>query len=126
MTVMLAGVLMMTAGTLAALPMPVVATLGAISVAVFGFGLWAPNMMTLCADAFPPHLVGSATGLSGVGAGVGGMAYTLMTGWSIDRFGYGPVFVTSGLFPLVAFTVLFSLLNVRPPTAAVGTVEAAP
>ncbi|NJO35368.1 MAG: hypothetical protein HC869_22050 [Rhodospirillales bacterium] len=44
-----------------------------ISTAMFGFGFWAPNMMSLCADAFPRNAVGSVVGLSGMGAGVGGM-----------------------------------------------------
>lgn len=110
--VMFAGVVMMTAGIAAALPLPVPAVLAAISLTVFGFGFWAPNLMTLCADVFPGHLVGSATGLTGVGAGVGGMMFTLLAGWTIDHFGYRPVFLAGGVMPLVAFTVLAMLVGV--------------
>jgi MFS transporter, ACS family, hexuronate transporter len=115
--VMLAGMLLMAAGVIAAAPIPVAASVTAICVAVFGFGLWAPNMMSLCADAFPPDRVGSVTGLSGIGAGVGGMAYTLFTGWALDRFGYAPVFATAGVFPLIAFAVLYVLLDRRTALA---------
>jgi ACS family hexuronate transporter-like MFS transporter len=111
LTVMLGGVLLMTAGVVAAYPAHVWISIAAICIAVFGFGLWAPNVMSLCADAFPPDRVGSVTGLTGVGAGVGGMAYTLFTGWTIDRAGYAPVFVTAGVFPLVAFLIVYGLLD---------------
>lgn len=109
--VMLTGVIVMLAGAVAAFEVPVAVALGSISLAVLGFGLWAPNMMSLCADAFPRHMVGSITGLSGVGAGLGGMVYTLYTGWALDRFGYAPIFVTSSLLPLVAFAILHALLE---------------
>jgi ACS family hexuronate transporter-like MFS transporter len=122
--VMFAGMLLMTAGVIAAAPMHIAVSVTAICVAVFGFGLWAPNMMSLCADAFPADRVGSVTGLTGIGAGFGGMAYTLFTGWALDRFGYTPVFATAGVFPLIAFAVLYALLDRRPRstlTTAGGT-----
>lgn len=105
--VMLAGVLIMTCGGVAALPVHVAVALTAISLAVFGFGLWAPNMMSLFADAFPPHLAGSVTGLSGIGSGMGGVAYTLAVGWMLDRFGFGPVFVSAATIPLLAGGTLY-------------------
>ena len=77
MTVMRAGAVLMTAGAIAAVPLPIAWAMVAISVAIFGFGLWAANMMSLCADAFPSGQAGSVTGLTGVGAGIGGMVYTL-------------------------------------------------
>lgn len=120
MAVMLAGVLLMTFGVVGGFPVSVGVAIAVISVAVFGFGLWAPNMMSLGADAFPRH-AGSVTGLSGMGAGIGGMIYTLMTGWLLDAFGYGPVFIASGLAPLVAFALLYRLFELPP---AAGAAEA--
>lgn len=111
LTSMLAGVILMTAGVLAAYPIHIAASIAVISVAAFGFGLWAPNMMSLCADGFPSHLVGSVTGLTGVGAGVGGMVFTLSTGWMLDHFGYAPVFVAAGTSPLLAYATLHVLLG---------------
>ncbi len=115
LTIMAAGVLCMVTGVIAAMPLHVAVTLAAISIAVFGFGLWAPNMMTLCGETAPRGRIGSVTGLSGVGAGVGGMISTLGTGWAVDRVGYGPVFLTAGISPIVAFSLLYLLLN--PPTS---------
>jgi MFS transporter, ACS family, hexuronate transporter len=122
LTIMLTGMMLMATGVVAAAPIDVWISLTAICVAVFGFGLWAPNMMSLCADAFPHDRVGSVTGLSGIGAGVGGMAYTLFTGWTLDRFGYAPVFVTAGVFPLLAFAVLYLLLDRSGAPKLAGTV----
>ena len=109
--VMAAGMIMMTPGALAAFPFPILVTFTGISVATFGFGLWAPNMMSLCGEAFPREAVGSVTGLSGMGAGLGGLALTLGTGWLVDHFGYSPVFVLVGTMPLVAIVVLYTLLE---------------
>ena len=114
MSVMRAGAILMAAGALAALPFHVVFSMAAITVAVFGFGLWATNMMSLCADAFPSKQVGLVTGMTGIGAGLGGMIYTLLVGWMVDRFGYAPVFVLSGVLPLIAAALLYGLLDPRP------------
>jgi ACS family hexuronate transporter-like MFS transporter len=113
LTVMRAGGLFMTSGVAAAFPLHVALTLTAISVAVFGFGLWAPNMMTLCGETAPNGRIGAVTGLSGLGAGVGGMIFTLGTGWAIDRVGYAPLFVAAGVSPLIALTLLHTLLDTR-------------
>ena len=109
--VMSAGMIMMSAGAVAAFPFPIPVTFTGISVATFGFGLWAPNMMSLCGEAFPRDAVGSVTGLSGMGAGLGGLALTLSTGWLVDHFGYSPVFILVGTMPLVAILVLYTLLE---------------
>jgi ACS family hexuronate transporter-like MFS transporter len=109
--VMAAGALLMVPGVAAAFELPVGMIFLAISIATLGFGLWAPNMMTLHADAFPNQVVGSVTGLSGVGAGLGGIAFTMWTGWVVDNFGFGPVFVAVGIIPLLAFAVLYSLFD---------------
>ena len=111
LTVMLIGMIIMTAGLLAAFPFPVFIVFSGISLATFGFGLWAPNMMSLCGEVFPKNVIGSVTGLSGMGAGLGGVAVMLATGWMVDQFGYTPVFVTVSAMPLLAFAILYILLT---------------
>ena len=118
LAVMLTGMLLMTAGILAAFELHIVIIFAGISTAMLGFGLWAPNMMSLCADAFPRDSVGSVVGLGGMGAGVGGMVFTMATGWALDHYGYAPVFVAAGVIPLLAFGVLFTLLQRPKATAA--------
>lgn len=118
LAVMLTGMLLMTAGILAAFELDIVIIFAGISTAMLGFGLWAPNMMSLCADAFPRDSVGSVVGLGGMGAGLGGMVFTMATGWTLDHYGYAPVFVAAGAIPLLAFGVLFTLLRRPKATAA--------
>jgi ACS family hexuronate transporter-like MFS transporter len=111
LAIMLIGMLLMTPGILAAFELDIVIIFAGISSAMFGFGFWAPNMMSLCADAFPRSAVGSVVGLSGMGAGVGGMLFTMLIGWTLDRYGYSPVFIAAGTIPLLAFVVLFVVLE---------------
>lgn len=111
LAIMLIGMLLMTPGILAAFELDIVIIFAGISSAMFGFGFWAPNMMSLCADAFPRNAVGSVVGLSGMGAGVGGMLFTMLIGWTLDRYGYSPVFIAAGVIPLLAFVVLFVVLE---------------
>lgn len=125
LTVMLIGMLLMAAGISAAFELDIVIIFTGISTAMLGFGLWAPNMMSLCADAFPRDSVGSVVGLGGMGAGAGGMVFTMLTGWTLDHYGYTPVFIAAGVIPLLAFGVLFTLLD-RPKATAQTAVEASP
>jgi ACS family hexuronate transporter-like MFS transporter len=118
LTVMLIGMLLMTAGISAAFDLGITIIFIGISTAMLGFGLWAPNMMSLCADAFPRDSVGSVVGLGGMGAGAGGMVFTMATGWTLDTYGYAPVFIAAGAIPLLAFAVLFTLLE-RPKASTV-------
>ncbi|HEY5755930.1 MAG TPA: MFS transporter [Steroidobacter sp.] len=122
LTVMLIGMLLMTAGILAAFDFSITIIFAGISTAMLGFGLWAPNMMSLCADAFPRDSVGSVVGLGGMGAGAGGMVFTMATGWTLDTYGYAPVFIAAGAIPLLAFAVLFTLLE-RPKASATNLVR---
>ena len=114
LTIMLIGMLLMVAGIVAAFDVGIYIIFTGISAALFGFGLWAPNMMSLCADVFPSKAVGSVVGLSGMGAGLGGMVFTMLTGWMLDHYGYAPVFIAAGVIPLLAFVVLFLLLTREP------------
>ncbi len=70
-------------------------------------------MMSICGEAFPREAVGSVTGLSGVGAGVGGLTFTLATGWLVDHVGFPPVFMLAATMPLCAIAVLYMLLDKR-------------
>ena len=129
LTIMVIGVLLMVPGVAAAFPVNMVVVFAGISSAMFGFGLWAPNMMSLCADAFPRNAVATVVGLSGMGAGVGGMIFTMATGWTLDHFGFAPVFIAAGTIPLLAFFVLFAVFKrdaaVLRPVALPAAAESA-
>jgi ACS family hexuronate transporter-like MFS transporter len=81
-----------------------------IGIVMFGFQAWINNVQTMPSDFFPESVVASVAGLGGVGAGIGAILFTLMTGYVVDRLhSYTPILVTAGLLPVLGTTILFVL-----------------
>jgi len=59
---------------------------------LFGYSTWAANLLSLPADLFPSNEVARVTGLCGTAGAIGGMLFTLATGWLVQHWSYGPVF----------------------------------
>jgi len=55
-------------------------------------------------------VVASVSGLSGAGAGVGGIAFTWITGKVVDTTSYEPIFIAAGVMPLFALGLVFVLI----------------
>ncbi|MEY4237421.1 MAG: hypothetical protein RL339_22 [Pseudomonadota bacterium] len=94
------------------------ATSPGVAIALFCIGGFAHQMLngaliTLCADVFDSRTVGTASGMAGTSAWVGGMLFTLLIGQSADEFGYNPLFVALAGLDLVAAAVLWALLKSR-------------
>jgi len=92
------------------------ATSPGVAIALFCVGGFAHQMLngaliTLCADVFDSRTVGTASGMAGTAAWVGGMLFTLLIGQSADQFGYNPLFVALAALDLVAAVVLWGLLR---------------
>lgn len=85
----------------------------AISVVTFGYSCWAANVLTLPADAFESGAVGTAAGLCGSAAGVGGMISTLTIGWVVDRWSYAPAFVAAAVAPVIAASLVLYFVRRR-------------
>ena len=64
---------------------------------------------------FPKNAVGSVYGLASMGAGFGGMVFTLITGWVVEHYSYTPVFFGFGIMPLICATILWALLGPLTP-----------
>ena len=110
LTVMLCAALFMVSAIPAALSSSVVGLMVLISFATFGHGCWFSNVLTMPSDIAPRKLVASVYGISGMGGGLGGILFTELTGFVVDRFHtFTPVFVIAGLSPLVATGVLWLL-----------------
>ncbi len=90
--------------------------LALICVALWGYASWSTMGLTLPSDLFPEDVVATVTGLSGLAAGLGGAAFTLMVGATVDKFSYGPAFLAAGLLPVAATVCL--LLLIKPEPAA--------
>lgn len=94
------------------------ATSPAMAIALFCVGGFAHQMLngaliTLCTDVFDSRTVGTASGMAGTSAWVGGMLFTLLIGQSADQFGYNPLFVALAALDLVGAAVLWALLRER-------------
>jgi MFS transporter, ACS family, hexuronate transporter len=99
------------AGIPAARVHSVYAALALICVALWGYASWSTMGLTLPSDLFPQDVVATVTGLSGLAAGIAGIAFTFVVGITVDRFSYGPAFLVAGLLPIAATAFLFMLIR---------------
>jgi ACS family hexuronate transporter-like MFS transporter len=77
-----------------------------VSVVLLGYTSWASNMLSLPIDLFGSHEVGQVTGLTGTAGAIGGMAFTLLTGWLASNVSYKLVFVVgSGMIICAAIVI---------------------
>lgn len=93
-----------------------------VAIILFCVGGFAHQMLngaliTLCSDLFDTRTVGTASGMAGSAAWIGGMMFTFAIGKSADTFGYNPLFVALAALDLVAVAVLWSLLRRKPAAA---------
>jgi MFS transporter, ACS family, hexuronate transporter len=115
--VMGASAVAMMAGIPAVQAPGATAALVLISTVTMAYSVWAANVLTLPADMFPQQVVASISGLSGTGAALGGMMFTLLIGAVVDRLSYTPVFVMAGLMPLAAAAFIIAGCKERAQTA---------
>ena len=100
------------------------ATSPGMAIALFCVGGFAHQMLngalvTLCSDLFDSKAVGTATGMAGSAAWIGGMLFTFAIGKSADTFGYDPLFIALAALDLLGAVVLWLLL--RRPAQAPGS-----
>jgi len=109
-TILALGALGMFAGVPAGFATHAGVCLGLIAVATLAYSAWGTMMLTLPADLFGSRTVTSVSGLSGMGAGAGGIAFTWAIGMVVDKFSYQPVFIAAGVMPLVALLLVQILI----------------
>jgi len=113
---------LMAAGIPAVLAQQAWFSIGLVSIAMMGYTGATANMLALPADVFPKGTVASVYGLASMGAGFGGMLFTLITGWVVDRYSYTPVFLGFGVLPFLCAAILWvftgPLVRSRPPSLA--------
>lgn len=100
---------LMTSAIPAVLATNVFLSIGLVSIATFGYSGALANMLAMPADHFPGSTVGSVWGIASMGAGFGGMVFSLVTGWVVDHYSYVPVFVGFGILPLIAAAIIWYL-----------------
>jgi MFS transporter, ACS family, hexuronate transporter len=94
----------------------------AVCFLVFGHCVWGANVLTLPADLFHANEVATASGFSGMGGAISGIAAAFTTGYVVMRYSYGPIFLLAGLVHPLAVTLIFWLLPDRyfRPVSAVA------
>jgi ACS family hexuronate transporter-like MFS transporter len=80
-----------------------------ISVATFGYCGALANLLAMPGDVFPKEAVASSWGFASMGSGFGGMVFSLITGWLVERYSFRPVFVLFGVLPLIAAWLVWTL-----------------
>jgi ACS family hexuronate transporter-like MFS transporter len=113
----------MLAGIPAALVSDPLSALAYICVALLGYASWSTMGLTLPSDLFPSDVVGSVTGLSGLGAGLVSTLFTLAVGLLVDRISYVPAFVIAALAPVLATASVLFLIrrNAEPALAGISS-----
>jgi MFS transporter, ACS family, hexuronate transporter len=107
----------MLAGIPAASVSNTYAALALVCLALWGYASWSTMGLTLPSDLFPPEVVATVTGLSGLAAGLVGAVFTYLVGLSADRVSYKPAFVAAGLLPLAATAAVLLLAHGRSAPA---------
>jgi MFS transporter, ACS family, hexuronate transporter len=80
-----------------------------ISIATFGHTGSLANLLAIPADVFPKGAVASVWGFASMESGFGGMIFSLVTGWMVDRYSSPPAFVLFGIILLVPAASVWTL-----------------
>jgi ACS family hexuronate transporter-like MFS transporter len=114
---MIAGASLMLLGIRAFLAQNKFVAVAWICIVLFGYSSWAANIVSLGTDLFASDEVARVTGISGTAGAIGGMIFTLVTGWLVQSGSYGMVFaLASGMIVCAATAVVY--LVPRPNPAA--------
>ena len=87
------------------------------SIAMMGYTGALASMLAIPGDVFPNHAVASVYGIASMGSGFGGMVFTLITGWAVDRYSFTPVFFGFAFLPLICALILWTLAGPLRRTA---------
>ncbi len=66
----------------------------------------AANLFALPADLYPPAVVGTSWGWFGAIGALGGACFNYAAGWTIELYGYSPVFIAVGATQLLSAIVI--------------------
>jgi MFS transporter, ACS family, hexuronate transporter len=80
-----------------------------ISIATFGYSGALANLLAIPGDAFPKGALASVWGFASTGSGFGGMVFSLITGWLVDRYSFQSAFIVFGLIPIFAAWLVWTL-----------------
>jgi ACS family hexuronate transporter-like MFS transporter len=108
---MLPCALLMPLSVLIALTPSAAVAIVLICVVTFSHMAWKTALATMTNDIYPPHVVGSVSGMIAFGSGLGGTLFTSLTGFVVQNFSYTWIFVVMGFLHPVAYVLVRSLLK---------------
>jgi ACS family hexuronate transporter-like MFS transporter len=77
--------------------------LALICAVTFAHMAWKTNLQTVTNDIFPAATIGSVSGMIAFGSGLGGSAFTWLTGWVVQHFSYDAIFIIMGTLHPAAY-----------------------
>jgi ACS family hexuronate transporter-like MFS transporter len=81
--------------------------IGLLSLAAAAHQGWSANLFTTVSDMFPKSIVGTVVGIGGMAGAVGGVLFSLSTGWVLQiTHSYAPLFAASGSAYLLGWLLL--------------------
>lgn len=80
-----------------------------VSIATFGYCGAAANLLAIPGDVFSKGTVASIWGFASMGSGLGGMVFSLVTGWLVEHYSFRPAFILFGVIPLIAAWLVWTL-----------------
>jgi len=116
---MVAGAICMLAGAPAFASQTTPAFLTWASIAVFGHGVWATNVISIPADIAPRANVGTVYGVTAFCGAMSALVFTQLVGFLVDtQHSYETAFALSAALPIVAAVVLLAIPGEVRPLAA--------
>ena len=86
------------------------AVVAAMSIMMFSTMAWMVNLSTIPVDVFQKRIVGTAVGLTTVGAVLGQLIFTWCIGEIVQRYSYGPLFFIMSALPPLAYGAIRAIL----------------
>ncbi len=109
--VMLFSALLMPLGMIVAFVESNVVAILAICVITFAHMSWKTNQMTMTNDIYPTAIVGSVSGLVGLGSSLSSVLATGMTGFVVEHYSYATIFIVMSFLHPVAYLLLQALVR---------------
>lgn len=82
-----------------------------ICIVTFSHMAWKTNLITINNDIYPVRIVASVAGIIAFGSGVGGTLFTSLTGYIVQHFSYGVIFIIMGFLHPAAYVVIRLLVR---------------
>ncbi len=124
--VMLFSALLMPLGMVVAWTESSVVAIAAICLITFAHMSWKTNQMTMTNDIYPTAIVGSVSGLVGLGSSLSSVLATGAVGYVVEHYSYATIFIVMSFLHPLAYLLLRALIKGGIDEDRAQPLEAAP